>query len=303
MSHFAFPPAVAAALDRLTVPSLPVGFTDRLAARIDADDFPADRGLPLPAKPRLSFIRKAGWRRTGGIITSLAALGIATATAAASGVFGEPVYVPVVSDALAKADLVEIPKQVKPVVKVAPKTVAVAQKPEAPEPVVDGKTAARNLIQSKWQDPNFRKLPQDQRQGAMQAEIKAAIEAGRFTREDFRAALVEAQTERRARNEAQSKQDLSKFDEIKRKRKERAAANRARYEQASPEQKAVMRDQYRQVAQLERRLRELRAQIRDIDPADKPTIRKEMQTIRQELITLRSQNDILLSGGNPEAGR
>jgi hypothetical protein len=298
MSEAAFPPGVAAALDRLTVPALPDGFADRLIGRIAADDLPAEMALPLPAKPRLSVMRRSGWRRTGGIFASVAAVGLATATAAASGAFGEPVYVPVVSDALARVDLVELPKKPKPVAKTAPKAAPTVESPKKPEPVVDGKSTASDLIRSKWQDPNFQQLPREQRQMAMQAEIRAAIEAGRFTREEFRAALAEAQAERRAKNEEQAKQRLPTREEIARKQRERAAAIRQRYENATPQEQSVMREQYRTATKLQMQLRDLRLKLRDADPIDQPAIREEMRTLRRELSKLKAENEARLNEGN-----
>ena len=121
MSEPAFPPNVSAALDRLTVPPLPQGFGNRLIARIEAGDLPhvaTDVAQHL-SSPRRRF-GGSGWRRSGGIVAIAATFSLATATAAASGFFGEPIYVPVVSDALAKADLVELPKREQ----IAPKPAA-----------------------------------------------------------------------------------------------------------------------------------------------------------------------------------
>ncbi|MBL0022131.1 MAG: hypothetical protein IPP23_07435 [Sphingomonadales bacterium] len=111
MSQPVFPPNVAAALDRLTVPPLPEGFSDRLLARLAAGDMPLEsEAAPKLPEPRQRRILGGRWRRSGFIVGSVGLLGMATATAAAAGIFGEPIYLPVVSEALAKADLVENPK-------------------------------------------------------------------------------------------------------------------------------------------------------------------------------------------------
>ena len=55
MSDAAFPSHITAALDRLSPPPLPRGFADRLVARIEAGDLPANvevgssRAAMLPA--------------------------------------------------------------------------------------------------------------------------------------------------------------------------------------------------------------------------------------------------------------
>jgi hypothetical protein len=313
MTPQSFTPALDKVLHQLTVPALPDGFADRLIARIDSGDMPLDGGEALAALPlpRLPAMQASAWRRTRRVLVSAAAFGLATATAAASGIFGEPVYVPMVSDALAKADLVELPKKTKPVVKAAPKPAVVEAKPNPnpnpnptpPLPVADPKTVARDLILSKWQDPNFRKLPKEQRQAAMQAEVRAAMEAGRFTREDFRAALTDVQNERRARNAGKAVQDFPKMAEVQRKQKERVAAARERYDQASPEVQSAMRDNFQQAALLQKRMRELRRQLREADPADQPAIRREMREVRETLMQIKTANDALSGEGNVSAAR
>jgi hypothetical protein len=297
MSDTHFPAHVAHALDRLTVPPLPIGFGNRLLARIAANDLPGDTGLPLPAKPRLSFVRRAGWRRATVMGASIVALGLATATAAASGVFGEPVYVPVVSDALAGANLVALPVK-KPVAhKAAAKQVErTATIPS--NPAANGKEAARQLILSKWQDPEFRRLSKDERHAIMQAEIRSAVESGRFSKEDLRAAMIDAQAEKQARNQARFDQDLQKLGAWQRKHKEQAAALRTRYENASPEQQAAMREKeeaaraaFQQLSPAERlELRALRLRLRDAAPQDKPAIRAEMRAFwRRSGVDLRGE--------------
>jgi hypothetical protein len=68
MTDPAFPPHIAAALDRLTVPPLPHGFGDRLAARITAGDLPVESSsITPPLAPARRRLGSAGWRRSGGL--------------------------------------------------------------------------------------------------------------------------------------------------------------------------------------------------------------------------------------------
>ncbi len=71
---------------------------------------------PLPSsRPR----RASPWRRTGRIIGIVGTFSLATATAAAAGFFGDPVYVPGVSEALVEAKIVETPAPIaKPKVRI-----------------------------------------------------------------------------------------------------------------------------------------------------------------------------------------
>jgi hypothetical protein len=303
MSEATFSSALAAALDRLSVPPLPHGFTNRLVARIDAGDFPVETLPPLPSKPRRSSVNRVGWRKGGGIIASITALGLATATAAATGIFGEPVYVPVVSDALAKADLVALPTKSNPAPPTKTKAIAAAPTVKIPAEPLEGKAAARELIQLKWQDLNFWQLSKEQRQAAMKAEVRAAVEAGRFSREDFRAALIEAQVERRLQNKESTKPGIRPFEAIRRKQMERTAENISKYEKASPDIQAVMRDQFRRGAAMQKRLRALRLQLNEADPAQQRMIRKEIKEIRDALAKLRVENTALPSEGNADADR
>jgi hypothetical protein len=304
MSEPAFPAAVATALNRLTVPPLPEGFADRLAARIAANDLPEEAIAALPTMPqrRRVFGAGLGWRRGGRIVASVTALGLATATAAASGVFGDPVYVPVVSDALAKANLVDLPTRPERAEAAKPQPKAVSEGAELASPKVDGKTAARDLVRSKWQDPEFRKLPKAERQAVMRDAIHAAIENGDFTRDDLRAATAEARTERVERDQERFKQNLPKREALQQKAKAKIAAERERYQQASPEEQAAMREQRRIIVDKQKRMRELRRQLVDAPPEAKPAIRREIRALRQELAAS-INNDVSPGEGNAEPAR
>lgn len=88
MSTFEFSPAMCLALDAYRVPPLPEDFAERVVARALAEI------RQRPAAP----LRTSRWHRTGRIVTGVALAGLLTATAAAAGWLGKPVYVPVISE-------------------------------------------------------------------------------------------------------------------------------------------------------------------------------------------------------------
>ncbi|MFN5823855.1 MAG: hypothetical protein ACK44T_07505, partial [Sphingomonadales bacterium] len=73
MSDAAFPSHITAALDRFSPPPLPRGFADRLVARIEAGDLPAnveEGSTPSPFSRR----HAAGvWRRSGRLVMAVTA--------------------------------------------------------------------------------------------------------------------------------------------------------------------------------------------------------------------------------------
>ena len=110
MTEPAFSPEINKALDAYAVPPLPKGFSDQLMARIASGDAGAiDAAAPLPALRRRIA---SPWQRTTRIVGSVALFSLATVTAAAAGVFGNPVYVPGVSEALVEAKIVKAPAPV-----------------------------------------------------------------------------------------------------------------------------------------------------------------------------------------------
>lgn len=258
MSTPAFPPQIEAALDSFTVPPLPAGFADRLLARLDAGDLPLEATV-LPAPPPPLRRNKANaWRRSGRLMMAVGALGIASATAAASGFFGKPLYVPVVSETLAKAKLVDLPDRATTLQKVAA-VAAPVTKDEAPPaagaetaeaaPAADpakAQEALRNLHQRLRSDPEFRRLPPAERRAITRQEVRALVESGAVRIDDLKANFAE----QRARREA-------------------IAENRRTTWQAMPvDQRA--------------RLRELRLQLREASPAERPAIRQEIRRIWNE---------------------
>jgi hypothetical protein len=218
-------------------------------------------------------------------MASVAALGLATATAAASGAFGEPVYIPVVSDALAQANLVELPSKPKLVEPVKAKPVVAADITQSVSPKRDGKQRARELILAKWKDPEFRKMPKEQRQAVMRDSINAAIADGSFTRDDLRAAMADARAEREGRKQLTGVPN-PKRQQIEQKLREKVETARERYAKASPEEKAIMRERGRGILDQQQRLRELRQQLADAPPEAKAAIRNQIRTIREEIAAL-----------------
>jgi hypothetical protein len=203
MSEADFPAHIRAALDRYGAPPLPDGFTDRLLARADAD---AHTSLPSIRPHRASGGR---WRRSGIIAGSLGLFGMVTAAAAATGFFGAPIYVPVVSEALAKADITPLPKRAERSVAAKKRTTlvpantdpqAAATSVEAPDSKASaGKAKARETIRTMWNDPMFRQLPAEQRRAEAKQRLRTAMEQGDYSREELKAAMLQMQTERQER--------------------------------------------------------------------------------------------------------
>jgi hypothetical protein len=284
MSDAAFPSHITAALDQLSPPPLPRGFADRLVARIEAGDLPANAEQGSPPLPLSRRHATGVWRRSGRLGMAVAALGIA----AASGAFGDPIYVPVVSETLAKAKFVELPSKVAAAPKVESKTIEapalasdIAQIPEA-DPI-KARQALRDLHQRLRANPEFRRLPPDERRAMARQEVRGMIDRGEISIDDLkasaaamqarRAAVIEARRNSIAERRVTSAQPSSSLiDPTPRPRPdpERVAARQAAW-QAIP-------------VDAQQRLRELRAQLRDAPPAERPAIRREMRQIWQSVL-------------------
>jgi hypothetical protein len=273
MNGAVFPNHISAALDRLTVPHLPAGFGDRLSARIAANDLPAEQGAADVVLPYLRQpISVTGWRRSGRIAIVAAAFGLATATAAASGVFGDAVYVPVVSDVLARAELVEMPDK-NPVPKpiVPPK---IASENKAQVPVAQPK-AGKDLVLARIAelraDPDYRNLTQQQRQQRAKTEIGKLLTGGTVQKADVKAAWTQLAFERQAAQQTRVRQrsldQAKRFPEAK---------------QRTPEQKAKMRDAVRQLTADQRaELQMLRQRRRDATPQARRAAQAEIRAFWQ----------------------
>lgn len=185
---------VRKALDAYVVPPLPTGFNDRLMARVEA----GDTGAAVPVTRFANRLRSKGgsgsnaWRRSRRILGSVAFLSLATATAAAAGFFGNPVYVPVVSEVLDKAQLVESPRQVastNPVV-LAAKTAPDAEPATQPVPAT-GKDAVVDRITGLRENPQFENLNPRQKLGLARKEIRTMVRSGEATPQEARLAVRE----------------------------------------------------------------------------------------------------------------
>lgn len=185
---------VRKALDAYVVPPLPTGFNERLMARLEA----GDTGAAMPVTSFANRLRGKGgrgsnaWRRSGRILGSVAFLSLATATAAAAGFFGNPVYVPVVSEVLDKAQLVESPRQLaftKPVV-LAAKTARNAEPAKQPVPAT-GKDGVVDRINGLRKNPQFENLTPRQKLGLARKEIRTMVRSGEATPQEARLAVRE----------------------------------------------------------------------------------------------------------------
>lgn len=313
MSEPAFPANVAAALDRLTMPPLPTGFADRLASRIATGDVPeeADTAMPRLRAPRRVFAG-AGWRRTARIVGVVSAFGIATATAAASGAFGDPVYVPVVSETLARAQLVQLPKQAE-----APRPATSRPQPAAAEQESEkatqpkGKAAVHDLYSRLSSDAEFKTLPRRERIARARAEARQMLREGVITPaelieglREIRAeqapaarARIDAEIRRRVDNGTLRPEAAARIEQ----RLDEASARRAEPRQApTPEAVAQRREAIRAMPPEQRdRLRDLRQQLRTAPPAERTAIRREIRSIWKSAGQGSDQSDDDPSEGNP----
>lgn len=191
MTEPAFSPQMEKALDSYTVPPVPSGFTDRLMARISSGDTGAvDTAALLPAPRRRAA---SPWRRTSRIVGSVALFSLATATAAAAGIFGKPVYMPGISEALVEARIVEAPE---PVAKPSPRVIA--ENKASPEPTVTattppaiGSAAIVNRVAELRNNPDFAQLTPRQRLAVAGKEVRQMVRSGEASRQDVRTAVRE----------------------------------------------------------------------------------------------------------------
>ncbi len=230
MAEPAFSPEIEKALDAYAAPPLPTGFSDRLMARIASGDtglVDTAAHLPLPRARKSS-----PWRRTSRIIGSVAIFSVATATAAAAGFFGDPVYVPGVSEALVEAKFVEA---AKPVAKPKIRMVAEAKPIEAAtaQPPATGSAAIVSRVTELRNDPEFSKLPPRERLRVAGQEVRQMVRSGEATRQDVRTAVRElaADTDP-ATKEAWRKAAAD--------RRERRLERREALRNATPEERAEM---------------------------------------------------------------
>ena len=188
MTGPAFSREIKNALDAYAVPPVPQGLSDRLMARIASGNTGVSAlGAALPT----SRLRRANpWRRTSRIVGSVAIFSLATATAAAAGIFGDPVYLPGISEVLVEAKIVEAPHAV-----VTPKVRMIAEaKPvehAAAQLPATGSTAIVNRVTALRGDPDFATLTPRQRMAVTGKEVRQMVSSGEVSRQDVRTAVRE----------------------------------------------------------------------------------------------------------------
>lgn len=225
----AFSPQTEKALDAYALPSVPQGFSERLMARIasgDTDVNAAPVTLPVSRQRRTS-----PWRRTGRILGVVATFSLATATAAAAGIFGKPVYVPGVSEALVEAKIVETPTAVtKPKMRIIAENTP--ERAVAKTPAATGSAAVIDRIAELRNNTEFAKLPPRQRLSVAGREVRRMVRTGEVTRDDARTAVRElANNADPAAKEAWRKA---------------AAERRESFRDATPEQRAAIIQELRE---------------------------------------------------------
>lgn len=189
MTDPAFSPEMEKALNAYAVPPAPAGFSDRLMARIAS----GDTGSVATAMPELPARRRAPspWRRTSRIVGSVALFSLATATAAAAGVFGHPVYLPGITEALVKAEIVEAPAP-----RPQPKPVQIAEQSTPAEvvtPALDEQPQGSAIVTSRLtalrEDPRYAELTPKQKLAVAGREVRSMVRSGEVTRREARTAV------------------------------------------------------------------------------------------------------------------
>ncbi|OYW44534.1 MAG: hypothetical protein B7Z08_09360 [Sphingomonadales bacterium 32-68-7] len=196
MSDPPFPPEMRRALDQFAPPPLPADFAARAAAKAQARHGPA-----TPPLPRLSRRWRAAspWRRAGLIASGVASFSLVSAAAAATGVFGAPVEVPVISRIAESLEIV-------------PRPVARAvREPDRPSPVAAAPAvgAPRARLDALLDDPQFRALPPAQRRAELRRTARALIDSGEATPREVVTALRETTRERIAALPPEQRQRLA----------------------------------------------------------------------------------------------
>lgn len=279
MNKAVFPLHISRALDRLIVPSLPSGFSDRLAARVASSDLLDEAGavdIELPAMRR--SIGATGWLRSGRILIVAASFGLATATAAAAGVFGDPVYIPVVSHALAKAHIVEMPIE-KPLAAKQAKVEKILDdgfKPSAKQKV-SGKDAVLALIAELRADPAYRNLPRRERLERAKIEIDKLLADGTVQKADVKAAWTQLAKERKAADRVRIEQGLPIG-------KRPLAETKQRAKPLTSEQKEKVRDAVKQLTEAQRaEVQVLRQRRRDATLQERRAVQGEIRAFWQRV--------------------
>jgi hypothetical protein len=189
MAEPAFSLEIEKALDAYTVPPVPAGLSDRLMAQIASGDTGVNVGAV--ALPTSRTRRASPWRRSGRIISIVGTFSLATATAAAAGFFGDPVYVPGVSEALVEAKIVEASAPLaKSKVRILAEATAV-EPMAAVQPPANGSATVINRVTDLRNDPEFAKLTPRERLVVARKEVRQMVRSGEASRQDVRTAVRE----------------------------------------------------------------------------------------------------------------
>ena len=234
----------------------------------------------------------------------------AGAAAAASGFFGEPVYVPVVSDALAKAKLVELPARAA---KSAPKAVAVSEvdTKAAEAPKATGREAVRTLYDRLRADPEYRTLPRRERVAIARREIRTLLQSGEVTLPELRQALAEHRNEIRPALKQRIERQI-----VRRELRERTVgpvplqprdteiSPPSPQRQIDPAKMEAAREAYQQLPTDQKaKLAELRQQLRTASFGERRAIRQEIRAILQSTGQTAEEKIKPANEGNPEVVR
>lgn len=234
-----FSPELRRALDGFAPPPLPADFAARTAALAASRE-----RAPLPRLRRRSTVRRLGWVASG-----VAALSLVSAAAAATGVFGALVEVPVLSPIARKLALVAEPPAPQP----APVPVAAEALP------VSGTDVARRKLDALLDDPAFRSQPPLKRRAEVRRVARELVASGEARPREVIAALRDTGHERVAALSPEQREELARTLEERREvRVERREERRETIAQMPTEQRREVREQ------IGDRLRDLRARRQEV---------------------------------------
>ena len=294
MSESAFTPEMEKALDSYAVPPMPSGFSDRLMARIAS----GETGQTAPSMAELPTRRRiiSPWRRTSRIVGSVALFSLATATAAAAGVFGNPVYLPIISEALVKADIVDAPSpkaQIKPAI-IARKAIETQIDVAPTVETAQGSAAVVARLTEMRDDPRYAGLTPKQKLVVAGREVRKMVRSGEVSRQEARTAVRDlARNADPATKEAWRKAAAARREQrLERRNGIASASNLGPAEPlsvtapfATPEEPAVA--QTEAVPALasgkltEERAEALRERLRDATPEQRAALRNALRERRQ----------------------
>jgi hypothetical protein len=179
MSDTPFPPEMRRALDSFAPPPLPPDFAERVA----------ERARQREAAPELPRLRRPAsrWRRAGWIAGGVASLSLVSAAAAATGVFGEPVHVPVISQIAQSLEIVPVP---------AERAASIAAEAQVQEPTEPEPASTRERLDALLDDPEFRALPPRKRRAELRQTARELIDSGEATPREVVSALRDSARER-----------------------------------------------------------------------------------------------------------